>query len=64
MVKEGEGVGATGLHKTLQGKSAKLADISDENWEELDLKVTSTIQLSLVDEVMHNMMDEEMTTGL
>jgi len=26
-----------GLHKTLQGKSAKYADISDEDWEELDL---------------------------
>jgi len=30
----------------------------------MDLKVTSTIQLCLTDEVMYNAMDEEMATGL
>jgi len=31
------------LHKTLQGKSAKPAGMSDEDWEKMDLKVASTI---------------------
>jgi len=48
-----------GLHKTLQGKSAKPAGTSNEDWEEIDLKATSTIQLCLADEVMYNVMDEK-----
>ena len=51
------------LHKTLQGKSEKPAGTSNENWEEMDIKAASTIQLCLVDEV-YNMMDEETATGL
>jgi len=51
-----------GLHKTLQGKSAKPADTSNEDWEGIDLKAASTIQLCLTDEVMYNVMDEEMAT--
>jgi len=44
MIKEGEDVaGATESHKTLQSKSAKPTGISNENWEEMDLKATSTI---------------------
>ena len=27
-----------GLHKTLQGKSAKLTDTSNKDWEEMDLR--------------------------
>ena len=30
-----------GVHKTLQEKSAKSAGTSDEDWEEMDLKVGS-----------------------
>ena len=48
----------------MQDKSAKTVGTSNENWEETDLKIASTIQLCLVDEVMYNMMDEEMTTRL
>ena len=53
-----------GLHKTLQGnrKSSKPAGTSNEDWEEMDLKTVSTIQLCLADEVMYNVMDEEMAT--
>jgi len=65
LTEEGENiVGATGLHKTLQRKSTKLAGMSDEDWEELDLKTVSTIQLYLADKVMYNVIDGEMTTGL
>ena len=50
-----------GLHKTLQGKSSKPTGTSNEDWEEMDLKAASTIQLCLINEVMYNVMDEEMT---
>jgi len=53
-----------GLHKTLQGKSAKAAGTSNENYKEMNLKAASTIQLCLADEVMYNVMDEEATAGL
>ena len=53
-----------GLHKTLQNKSAKIADTSNENWEEIDLKAANTIQLCLADEVIYNVMDEDTTTRL
>jgi len=48
----------------LQGKSAKPAGTSNKDWEEINLKTASTIQLCLTDEVMHNVMDEETVTGL
>ena len=47
-----------GLHKTLQGKSAKPVGMSNEDWEEMDLKAVSTIQLCLTDKVMYNVIDE------
>jgi len=48
-----------GLHKALQGKLSKHAGTLDEDWEEMDLKATNTIQLYLADKMMSNMMDEE-----
>ena len=42
MAKDGEGL-QQGLHKTLQGKSTKLAGTSNEDWEEIDLKATCMI---------------------
>ena len=53
-----------GLHKTLQEKSTEPAGMSDENWEEMDMKAANTIQLCLAYEVMYNVMDKEMTTCL
>ena len=47
------------FHKALQGKSAKSTGTSYENWEEMDGKAASTIQLCLADEVMYNVVDEE-----
>jgi len=52
-----------GLHKTLQGKS-ELAGTSNEEWEEMDLKAASTIQLCLTDEAMYNVIDEKTATEL
>jgi len=53
-----------GLHKTLQGKSGKLVGTSNEDWEEMDLKAASTIQLCLADEVTYDVMNKETATGL
>jgi len=53
-----------GLHKTLHGKLAKPAGMSNEDWEEMDLKATSMVQLCLVVEVMYNVMNEEIVIGL
>lgn len=36
----------------------------DEDWEKLDPKAASMIQLCLVDGVMYNVMDVETTTSL
>ena len=52
-----------GLLKALYGKSSKPATMTEE-WEEMDLKAASTIQLCLADEVMYNVMDEDTATGL
>jgi len=49
------------VFKNPAGKSARPVSISEEDWEELDLKTAS---LCLTDEVMYNMMDEEMATSL
>ena len=63
--KDGEGIAnATLSSQDLQEKSEKPAGTSDEDWEEMDLKAASTIQLCFADEVMSNEMDEETTTGL
>ena len=60
---KGEGVaGAIGLHKTLQVK--KIVGTSDEDWNEVNLKAVSMIQLWLADEIMYNVIDEETTLGL
>ena len=48
----------------MQGKSAKLVGTSNEDWEDMDLKAINTIQLCLADEVIYDVMDEEMATGL
>ena len=53
-----------GVHKTLQRKSAKTSGTSDEDWKKMNLKIASTIQLCLSDEVMHNVMDKKMIMGL
>ncbi|KAK8936753.1 hypothetical protein KSP39_PZI011993 [Platanthera zijinensis] len=52
-----------GLHKALLGKEkAKVKD--DDEWDELDLKAISTIQLCLADEVMYNVVEAETTADL
>jgi len=65
MTEDGEDVvSATTSSQDLTGKSTKLAGTSYEDWEKMDLKAASTIQLCLTDEVMYNVINEETTTGL
>ena len=53
-----------GLHKAVLGKSKKPTSMSDEDWEDIDLRAVNTIILCLADEVMYNVMDEETTVGI
>ncbi|KAF8379306.1 hypothetical protein HHK36_028739 [Tetracentron sinense] len=47
-----------GLHKTLKGKSKKSESMSDDKWEDLELQATSTIRLSLSDDVLYHVVNE------
>uniref|UniRef100_A0A2N9ER08 Integrase catalytic domain-containing protein n=1 Tax=Fagus sylvatica TaxID=28930 RepID=A0A2N9ER08_FAGSY len=38
--------------------------MTDDEWEELDMKAVSTIRLLLADEVMYNVMEENSTAGI
>ena len=38
--------------------------MTDDEWEELDIKAVSTIQPLLVDKVMYDVMEENSTTGI
>jgi hypothetical protein len=49
-----------GLVKALYGKTKKPEKMTDDEWEELDMKVVSTIRLLLADEVM----EENSTAGI
>ena len=59
-----KGVSAIESLQDLAGESAKLASMLDENCKEMNLKAVSMTQLYLANEVMYNVMDEEMATGL
>ena len=47
-----------GLVKALYGKARKPEMMTDDKWEELNMKVVSTIQLCLANELMYDVMDE------
>ena len=65
MTKVGEDiVGATGSSQDIIKKVRKTIGISDEDWEDMDLKAASTIQLYVTDEVICNVTDEKTATGL
>uniref|UniRef100_A0A2N9HW07 CCHC-type domain-containing protein n=1 Tax=Fagus sylvatica TaxID=28930 RepID=A0A2N9HW07_FAGSY len=65
MAKKGEGLLVQqGLVKALYGKTKKPEKMTDEEWEELDMKAVSTIRLLLADEVMYDVMEENSTAGI
>ena len=47
-----------GLVKALYGKARKPEMLTDDEWEELNMKAVSTIQLCLADELMYDVMDD------
>ena len=53
-----------GLVKALYGKTKKLEKMTDDEWEELDMKAVSTILLLLADEVMYDVMEENSTARI
>ena len=53
-----------GLVKTLYGKAKKPEKMTDDEWDELDMKEVSSIRLLLADEVMYDVMEENTTAGI
>ena len=53
-----------GLWKALKGKDALPATLSDEEKEDLLERAHSAIQLSLADEVLREIVDEDTAAGL
>ena len=54
----------SGLKKALEGKSKKPDTMSDADWEELDEKALTVIQLMLSKEVLREVAYETTTVGL
>ena len=52
------------LVKTLYRKTKKPEKMTDDEWEELDMKAVSTIQLVLANEVMYDVMEEKSTAEI
>jgi len=52
------------LHDVLLGKAHKDPEVSDCQWEKLDLKALSTIQLCLSDDMLYSVLSEKMITYL
>jgi hypothetical protein len=50
-----------GLVKALYGKTKKLEKITNDEWEELNMKAVSIIRLLLADEIMYDVIDEKST---
>ena len=53
-----------GLHKALDGVNKKSASMTDSDWEDLDARALSNIQLCLADEFLFNIVGESTTEGL
>ena len=53
-----------GLHKVLDGATKKPATMTTSDWEDLDARALSTIRLCLADEVLFNIVEETMASGL
>jgi hypothetical protein len=52
-----------GLVKALYGKAKKPEKMTDDEWDELDMKAVSSIRLLLVDEVMYDVMERKQLRG-
>ena len=52
------------LVKALYGKAKKPEKMMDDEWDELDMKVVSSIRLLLADEVMYDVIEEKRIAGI
>ena len=52
------------LQKVLDEKRKKPLTMTNDEWEELDVKVLSTVRLRLADDVLFNIVGENSTTSL
>lgn len=53
-----------GLHKALVGKENKSASMTNEFWEDLDMRALNTIHLCLANKMLFNVIGEEMVARL
>ena len=53
-----------GLVRALYGKAKKPETMTDEEWEELNMKAANTIRLCLADELMYDVMDDVSTAAI
>lgn len=53
-----------GLRRALDGKQKKPLTMTDEEWQEMDEKALSAIQLCLTTEVLYEVLHEETAAGL
>ena len=64
MAKKGEGfVCAVEFDESFVGKMKKPAKMTDNKWEEPNIKALSTIRLKLVDDVIYDVMEEDSRAG-
>ena len=54
----------SGCHKALEGASKKPSGMTDDKWEEIDLKALSAIKLCLSNEVLREVAKETTAAGL
>jgi len=52
-----------GLKKAIGGEAKKPMSITDEQWEELEKKVLTTIQLCLAPHILRKVLDKTTTTS-
>ena len=53
-----------GLYKALTGKDGKTKTMKVDEWEELELRCISTIQLCIADNIINNVMNEDFASDL
>lgn len=53
-----------GQHKALLGRDKKPTTMSNEDWEEMDMKAVSSIRMCLADNVIFNVRGEKTASGL
>ena len=54
----------SGCHKALAGASKKSSRMTDDQWEKIDLKALSTIQLCFSNDVLREVVKETTSAGL